>query len=520
MLRSNLPDKTLYSIFAFLEGATVMAIQLIAANMLIPFFGSSLFAWGATAGITLLSLALGYLIGGVLTQKDIGKSSLYWTVLLSSMYILLTPTISNYTLPNLVEFDPIAGIIIGSIAILLPSILFLGIVPSFLIQFWTKTDNEPGKATGTIYFISTLGAISSVILTGFVIIPHFGVTLPTVILGLIPGSVAFLLLITKSKVFSLAFFIPLVIAFSSLKHENQVSSQVKLLYHSEGLLGQVIVSDITEFEQTNRLLFVNRMGQTGVNLNTGRSISHYIDYIIAVASVLPLNSEVLLLGLGGGTLANQLEGKLMHKVDAVEFDARIAEVAKRFFSLSNNVHVIIDDARHFIEKTNKKYQLIVFDLWKGENVPSHALSLESFTKAKSILNPDGMIIVNFNGFKVGNAGDGGRSLYQTIKAAGYIVHILSTGKEEKYSNHLFIGTLSNSTDLSAINYPLTEKNMPIDIQTKFLDTDKFDPNHSAVLTDDKPILEYYNISAARIWRDEYTKSYTRYFLKDGTPLFK
>ena len=159
-------------------------------------------------------------------------------------------------------------------------------------------------------------------------------------------------------------------------------------------------------------------------------------------------------------------------------------------------------------------------MWKGENVPSHVLSLESITKAKSILNPDGMIIVNFNGFKVGNAGDGGRSLYQTIKAAGYIVHILSTGKEEKYSNHLFIGTLSNSTDLSAINYPLTEKNMPIDIQTKFLDTDKFDPNHSAVLTDDKPILEYYNISAARIWRDEYTKSYTRYFLKDGTPLFK
>ena len=99
----------------------------------------------------------------------------------------------------------------------------------------------------------------------------------------------------------------------------------------------------------DRLLFVNRIGQTVVNLKTGKSRWSYPDYVTAIASVLPDNSDALILGIGGGTIASRLNRALGLNVDAVEFDARILEVAKRYFGLSKAVNPIIDDARHYLE---------------------------------------------------------------------------------------------------------------------------------------------------------------------------
>ena len=65
-------------------------------------------------------------------------------------------------------------------------------------------------------------------------------------------------------------------------------------------------------------------------------------------------------------------------------------------ALSDNVNVIVDDARHYLEETDKKYDLILFDVYRGEAPPPHVFTLESLTKTKSLLNDNGLIIVNFN----------------------------------------------------------------------------------------------------------------------------
>jgi len=43
---------------AFLEGATVMAVELLSARMLTPYFGAGVHVWGAVIGVTVASLAL------------------------------------------------------------------------------------------------------------------------------------------------------------------------------------------------------------------------------------------------------------------------------------------------------------------------------------------------------------------------------------------------------------------------------------------------------------------------------
>ena len=43
-----------------------MAVELLAARMIAPHFGSSLYVWATVIGFTLLALAIGYFAGGVI----------------------------------------------------------------------------------------------------------------------------------------------------------------------------------------------------------------------------------------------------------------------------------------------------------------------------------------------------------------------------------------------------------------------------------------------------------------------
>src|SRR3954465_12322727 len=71
-MRENLPDSASASVIyptAFLEGAAVIIVEIAGARALAPFFGTSLQVWTAQITVTLLFLALGYGLGGLLARR-------------------------------------------------------------------------------------------------------------------------------------------------------------------------------------------------------------------------------------------------------------------------------------------------------------------------------------------------------------------------------------------------------------------------------------------------------------------
>ena len=176
---------------------------------------------------------------------------------------------------------------------------------------------------------------------------------------------------------------------------------VEVQYFSEGLLGQLLVADVSylgDEKFNHRYLFVNRIGQTCLEKDTFTSKWGDIYYLASICSKLPEESDALILGVGGGAFANLLQNNMGFNVDAVELDRHIPEVARHYFGLSDKVNIIVDDARHYLEETSKKYDVIVFDAYRGEFPPPQVFSLESLTRAKSLLKKDGLIVVNYNGF--------------------------------------------------------------------------------------------------------------------------
>lgn len=101
------------------------------------------------------------------------------------------------------------------------------------------------------------------------------------------------------------------------------------------------------------MLFVTRIGQSPIDSNTVRYLWNYLTCASVVGSKLPNGSQALLLALREESVANMLTQQLHLKVDAIELDGRIANIAKKYFALSNYVNVVTDDARHDIETIPK-----------------------------------------------------------------------------------------------------------------------------------------------------------------------
>lgn len=508
-------------LFAVLEGSVVMAVQLIAARMMAPYFGSSLFVWVTVIAITLLSLALGYFAGGKLADKQTDRYAIHWVLLIASIFLMSMHYSSRYFTLAFTKMDfGIATALVGFLLIV-PPLICLGMVPGLLIKYLTRKTNDSGLFTGRVFTISSASGIIALPVFGFYIIPEYGLTMPSILLGSIVGIIPFFRLIDKKKYFSLLFFVFLI--FSLLQRDQfNPSTNLKILKYNEGLLGQVLVADVFKnglgAETNDRVLFINRMGQTIIDNNSHNSKWNYITFSSSIASKLPENSRALVLGLGGGSVANSLQNKLKFKVDAVELDERISETAKEYFALSPNVRVIVDDARHFLEKTTETYDLIFFDVFRGDIQPPHVLSLECFKKAKSLLNKNGLIIINFNGFLNGDIGKPGRSVYKTLIAAGLDTKIFPTPGKEDERNTLFVAS-DEPQDFHQLRSPLFHSGQAVELNSLFLNININYFKDVDVFTDDKSNLDRLNIKANHIWRKAYNSSYNKFFMQNGIPLF-
>lgn len=516
------PSKKYLLFLSFLEGGSVMACELIGAKLLAPFFGTSLYVWAAALALTLGGLTLGYFLGGRFSKKYAGSYSfLYWVLICAGLLLVIMPFTSEIIMNRTIHLSLEIGAILSLFVFMLPPLVFMGMVSPIIINLLTEEVKSAGNSAGNVYAISTLGGILATFLMGFFIIPNYGLELPAVIIGILLSLFPLLsLLLNKNKKTTIAMVLLLGFSFLSLKPSEKFKDEYKVLYQSEGILGQVKVVDHPSYEITSdhregRALIVNNTLQTYVGLENDLqySIWSWANYFPTAASIFPRGSKVLLLGLGGGTLVKQLD-RLGFETDVVEIDKRIWDVSVDYFNLNPKTNVIIDDARHHVRITDKKYDIVIFDTFLSEAVPEHLVTLEGFEDTKKILNPGGMIMINFYGYVQGELGKAARSVYKTLESSGFNTDILATPGNEATRNLIFLASESEK-DFSNTNYNEQNFEKIDDLYQHFIDPRTMNLNDAKILSDKKPQLAKLYTKAAREWKKNYNKYYKKYFIING-----
>ena len=513
-----------YLTISFIEGGAVLACELLSARMVAPFYGTTLFVWSAIIGVTLAALAIGYFLGGYLVDRNARNDLLFTVLSIGSVFIALMPISAEFALEFTSGLGIRTGALVSAMIFLLPPLACLGTTSPIIIRLANRDLQHTGRTAGTVYAVSTISGILATFLIGFYAIPHWGITTPVywtaIVLALFP-----LIFFIKVKKYIPALVLVVALAIITLllnkQNEPSTSSGWKILYNSEGLLGQVIVADRNGEvkDSSNRILFVNKQPQTNVWIENGYSIWPYVHAIAVVSSIKPPGSDALILGLGGGSIADEFF-RLGFNVDGCELDERITQAAHKFFNLDDRCRVFIDDARHHIRTTRKKYDIIVLDTFTGEQVPSHLLTLENCTELKGTLKSDGILLINFTGFLTGKTGLASRSIYRTLKEAGFVIKLIATPGAEDLRNLIFVAS-PIPQDFSQIKQERQNKCctdiMKVPIPPPFIDERSIDLRNTIIFTDDKPVMEVVHLVASETWRRNTVRSFEIEF--NGLPLF-
>jgi spermidine synthase len=226
--------------------------------------------------------------------------------------------------------------------------------------------------------------------------------------------------------------------------QNSPDRPPELLYKSEGVLGQVKVAEFIHEKKRYRGLFVNGTLQT-VRCESDPSM-HYWAYtrmLDEIIGILPRGEDALLLGMAGGTLVESLQ-EAGFTTDVVDIDPRMEHVARAYFAIKLSESLIADDARHFINTSTDTYDLVIFDTFHGESVPTHIVTRESLQKLATMIRPEGLAIINFYGFEHGEEGKISHALFQTLQHEGWEVMVLATPGQERSRNLEFLITRSDT----------------------------------------------------------------------------
>lgn len=471
-------------LLSFVEGAAVMAAELCGAKLLAPVFGGSLYVWASVMGITLAALASGYFYGGHISAgSDKHNLNLFRILSAAALFLILMPVLSHYLVPRISYLPFLPGVVLSTLALLFLPVFFLGATSPLFILMQTSQSADAGKVSGTVYAVSTVGGIAATFFCGFYFIPEIGLNACLWLFG----GVLFVTNVIVFKFFKPAHFF-LLGAFAYLNFQFSYYRQ-NVLLSSDGILGRVEVKDlILEANKPYRILTVNDIVQTEMDLHSKTALSHYVKLIdTLVETSLPANKNALVLGLGGGLTANLLRAK-NYNCDGVELDERIILAAKNFFFLDNDVATFYEDARWFLNRCTKKYSVVLVDIFKGEEQPSHVLTMESLQKLKQNLSDSAMVIVNWHGYLKGQRGAGTAILYNTLKDAGFKLKLCSFSADEEHRNLLFVASLTHQDKLP---FELNELPEPTEL----------------VNTDDAPLLEKYNAEANKTWRLNYLRYY-------------
>ncbi len=114
----------------------------------------------------------------------------------------------------------------------------------------------------------------------------------------------------------------------------------------------------------------------------------------------PSPSRILMIGLGGGVLPRFLnEAYPDIEIDVVEMDARVTELARRYFDFkeSSRLRVFEDDGRAFIKQRGQRYDMVFLDAFKGGSVPYHLKTIEFYREIAQSLKEEGILVTNLYG---------------------------------------------------------------------------------------------------------------------------
>jgi predicted membrane-bound spermidine synthase len=377
----------------FLAGAGALAIEIAASRLLAPYFGSSTVVWANIIGLTLAFLALGYWLGGRLADRWPDPRVLAYILLVAALTLAATPFVARPILRvavrglDALSLGSVVGSFFAALALFAIPMTALGAVAPYAIRLALARVEDVGKVSGRLYALSTLGSLVGTFGAALVAIPFVG-TQRTLV-----GTAACLALGAALLAGPRWLVAPVVAAALLAVPAGHIKQS---LYETESRYQYIRV---VQYEDGLRELQLNEGVATHSQWRRNTVLTGgYWDLFLVLPALLDAPpSRMVVIGNAGGTIARAY-GRFYPfvDIDGVEIDAKVNEVARRYFGAGDNprLQLITADGRPYLERSKRRYDLIVVDAYRQPYVPFQLATQEFFAAAAAHLRPGGAIALN------------------------------------------------------------------------------------------------------------------------------
>jgi spermidine synthase len=386
---------------AVLSGALVMVIEVLGSRVVGPFFGVSLFVWTSLITVTLMALAGGYAIGGMLSDRYKQGAMLFWIILLAGVLTLLVPMLKGPVLKACMPLGLRGGAFVSTLILFGPMLLLLGCVSPYLVKLAAREFHNLGRVVGGLYALSTIGSTVGTVVTGFVLIAYLSVDQIFAFTGslLLLLAIGYFVFFQRRWWMLLFLLLPLLFYQSSqpLTHVMADGTKVALVHRVENHYGDIKVVDYSYGDIQHREMIIDGMIQGGIDLTNNQSVYEYNYFLQFMSYMLaPEGKRCLVIGLGLGVIPTWFEQQGI-RCDVVEINPAVAEIAESYFNFHISGDLFVEDARYYLNQTDRQYDYVVLDVFTGDITPAHLLSIEALSLMRERLNTGGVLAVNLIG---------------------------------------------------------------------------------------------------------------------------
>ena len=429
----------------FVCGAALMSLEIVAARVLAPAMGNSIFVWGSVISSVMIALSLGYWIGGHLADRFGASRTLAPIIAAGGVLTILAPMVAAPVLPWAADLGPRAGALAASALIFfLPSLLLAMVTPLGVRLASAKGLAHIGRSAGALSSISTAGSIVGTLATSFWLIPMLSLEPLIVAIGfmlLAASAVAlFLPLLHRPErvadrpgalhaavdagITRFGAAVSLVLIVTGAALGGWVLVKVAPAPAVNALGEQVLFRQDTQYHRITvteangvRNLRFDATRQSAITLSDGiTSAVRYPDYVQLSMALKPDARSVLVMGLGGGLIPKRFWHDYPEmKVDSVEIDPVVVDVARRYFAFPDDprLRVFTEDARRYVQTTTDTYDIVVVDAYYADAMPFHLTTQEFFQETKARMSADGVLAYNVISSLEGDNSKLFRSMYKT-----------------------------------------------------------------------------------------------------------
>ncbi len=493
-------------ITVFVCGALVMIYEIIGSRLLSPYIGSSTYVWTSLIGVILAALSLGYWLGGRIADERPDIKILAFVIFAAGGLVSLMILLNDLILATIAQSSLILEFkaVFAAVLLFAPASVLLGFVTPYAVKLKMAAIEDAGKVVGRLYALSTIGSIFGTFAAGFFLIPFVGSVKTLYIVG---GSLILLSLLLAPfaiNKFNIAVLIIFLLGISVNEAKNYFLASVYEFHDIDTKYSRVSVFKTTEKKTGKEIRALSTdpyFIQSGMFLDSDELVFDYARYYHLIKHFNPDFQNALMIGGAGYSFPKDFLRKYPNaKIDVVEIDPQMTEIARKYFRLKDDqrMRIFHEDGRIFLNQAEaNKYDAVLMDAFGSLfSVPFQLTTIEAVGEIDRVLTDDGVVIFNLG---AAIKGDMSRFLqaeiatYKKVFPHVFIFKVNADYTDTQWQNLIIVAVKSSDVNLSS------GQNAEFSDLLEHRYKENLELNEK-ILTDDLAPVEYYNSIAQSVYK--------------------